>query len=213
MTERFLRPLFFIFVRVLVLLLLGLNVRRRELLPANGPAIVVANHNSHLDTLVLISLFPLKLLPNIHPIAAADYFLRNKYMAWFATKIIGIIPMERGKASKSYDPLQVCGEALERGNIIILFPEGSRGEPEQMSQFKKGVAFLNERYPAVPVTPVFIHGLGKALPKDDFVLIPFFCDVFVGAQLPSQPGRNEFMAVLRERFEALSHEGHFADWT
>src|SRR5690348_2371949 len=108
------RSLFYVFVRMTILVLLGLNIRRRELLPANGPAIIVANHNSHLDTLVLISLFPLRQLPKIHPIAAADYFLRNPFLAWFATRIIGIIPLVRGKASKSYDPLQPCCDALDR---------------------------------------------------------------------------------------------------
>ncbi|MCC7035712.1 MAG: 1-acyl-sn-glycerol-3-phosphate acyltransferase, partial [Alphaproteobacteria bacterium] len=58
-----LRRIFFSFIRLLLILLLGMTVRRRHLLPEKGPAIVVANHNSHLDTLMLISLFHLKRLP------------------------------------------------------------------------------------------------------------------------------------------------------
>ncbi len=207
-----LRRIFFSFVRLLLILLLGMTVRRRNLLPEKGPAIVVANHNSHLDTLMLISLFRLKRLPNIRPIAAADYFMKNKAMAWFATRIIGIIPLERGAASRSYDPLQPCCDALDRGDVIILFPEGSRGEPEKLSQFKKGIAHLVERYPHVPVTPVFIHGLGKALPKDDFVLVPFFCDIFVGEPLLYKTGKLEFMETLNTSFRALGEEGHFKPW-
>lgn len=207
-----LRRIFFSFIRLLLILLLGMTVRRRHLLPEKGPAIVVANHNSHLDTLMLISLFKLKRLPNIRPIAAADYFMKNKAMAWFATRIIGIIPLERGAASRSYDPLQPCCDALDRGDVIILFPEGSRGEPEKLSQFKKGIAHLAERYPDVPVTPVFIHGLGKALPKDDFVLVPFFCDIFVGEPLLFKTGKLEFMETLATSFRALADEGHFKPW-
>jgi 1-acyl-sn-glycerol-3-phosphate acyltransferase len=206
------RFLFFSAVRFLVLILLGMNVRRRHLLPKEGPAIVVANHNSHLDTLVLMSLFSLRRLPSIRPIAAADYFLKTRFMAWFATRLIGIIPMERGKASRDFDPLKPCCDALDRGDIIILFPEGSRGEPEKLSQFKKGIAYLAERYPSVSVTPVFLHGLGKALPKDDFVFVPFFCDVFVGEALGYQDNRNTFMESLNARFKALADEGHFSAW-
>lgn len=207
-----LRFIFFGFVRLFVLVLLGMNVRRRHLLPKQGPAIVVANHNSHLDTLVLMSLFSLHSLPSIRPIAAADYFLKTRGMAWLATRLIGIIPMERGKASRNFDPLQPCCDALDRGDIIILFPEGSRGEPEKLSQFKKGIAYLAERYPAVPVTPVFLHGLGKALPKDDFVFVPFFCDVFVGEALGYQDNKNAYMETLNARFKALAGEGHFSAW-
>jgi len=210
--NNFARLLFYIFVKIAVLVLLGLNVRRKELLPASGPAIIVANHNSHLDTLVLISLFPLKKLSKIHPIAAADYFLRNPVLAWFSSRIIGIIPIIRGKASKAYDPLKPCCDALDNGDIIILFPEGTRGEPEQVSQFKKGVSHLAERYPTIPVTPVFIYGLGKALPKGDALLVPFFCDIFIGKSLGFGGNRQEFMDELSEQFKVLANEKEIAPW-
>ena len=208
----FIRLLFFVLIKAIVLIFLGLNIRRRELLPRSGPAIIVANHNSHLDTLVLVSLFPLVKLHKIHPVAAADYFLKSKFMAWFATQIVGIIPIARGKASKSYDPLRACCDALDQGNIIVLFPEGTRGEPERILQFKKGVAYLAERYIHAPITPVFIHGLGKSLPKGDFVLVPFFCDLFVGTPLSFEGDKNALMDVLNHRFLELAGEGHFSEW-
>jgi len=211
--HQYLRLAFFAFVRVFVVVFLGLNVRRKALLPKSGPALVVANHNSHLDTLMLISLFPLKLLPHIRPVAAADHFLRNKWMAWFSTGIIGILPIVRGGASRDCDPLEICYTALAQDKILILFPEGSRGEPEKLTQFKKGVARLAARFPQAPVTPVFIYGLGKALPKDDFVLVPFFCDVFVGDAVPPTDDKNLFMDSLNTRFQALAEEGHFQPWS
>lgn len=208
----FLRLVFFLCMRVLMLLLLGMNVRRRHLLPAAGPALVVANHNSHLDTLMLISLFPLRLLPQIRPVAAADHFLRNKFMTWFSTRIIGIIPVQRSGFGRDCDPLAGCYAALDAGKILILFPEGTRGEPEKLSQFKKGVARLAAHAPAAPVTPVFIHGLGKALPRHEIILVPFFCDVFVGEALPAHDDKNAFMQDLGARFTALAAEGAFKPW-
>lgn len=215
---RLLRFAFFAFlVRPLVWVLLGVNLRHRERLPVSGPAILAANHNSHLDTLVLMSLLPLRLLPQIRPAAAADYFLRKRLLAWFALDIVGIIPVARkpeGSAlgGKACHPLQGCHEALARGDILIFFPEGSRGEPEQRAQFKSGLAHLAEAHPGVPVIPVFMHGLGKALPKGEALLVPFFCDVFVGEALRWDGGRAGFMESLGRAMEALAGEGNFAPW-
>jgi 1-acyl-sn-glycerol-3-phosphate acyltransferase len=212
MLNRLLRFLFFaVFARLVALIVLGLNVRRRELLPRDGPAILVANHNSHLDTLVLMTLLPLRLLPRLRPVAALDYFLSSRCLAWFALNIVGIIPIAR-KPQRSADPLAVCAEALNRGDILILFPEGSRGEPERLAKFKTGIAHLAERFPDVPVIPVFMHGLGKALPKGEALLVPFFCDVFVGEALRWGGDRTGYMARLEDAMQTLAREGCFPDW-
>ena len=107
-----------------VLVVLGLNVRNRARLPRGGPAIVAANHNSHLDTLVLFTLFPLLNIPRVRPVAAADYFLANRFIAWFALNVIGIIPLQRKRTAASGDPLAGCYAALERGETLLIFPEG-----------------------------------------------------------------------------------------
>ncbi|WP_171899606.1 lysophospholipid acyltransferase family protein [Candidatus Marithrix sp. Canyon 246] len=208
MFNRILRYLFFaIFVRPLVLIILGLNLRHRERLPKKGPAIIIANHNSHLDTLVLMSLFPT--LP--HPIAAADYFLRNPILAWFALKIIGIIPIQRTIKAHS-DPFEAATNALSEGKILILFPEGTRGKPEQMDKFKSGIAHLAKHNPQIPVIPIFLHGLGKALPKGETVFVPFFCDIFVGEALPFCENKKQYMEQLDSAMQQLAKEGMFAPW-
>ncbi|MBX3708223.1 MAG: 1-acyl-sn-glycerol-3-phosphate acyltransferase [Gammaproteobacteria bacterium] len=210
MIAKILRFTFFaIIVRFIVLIVIGLNIRHRDKLPIKGPAIIAANHNSHLDTLVLISLFQLKYLPLVHPVAAADYFLKNKWMAWFSQNIIGIIPIVRQGGKRTEDPLMPCYKALDEGQILIIFPEGTRGEPEQLSEFKRGIAHLSEHYPDVPVIPMFMHGLGKALPKGDFLLVPFFCDIFIGDPLFWCDDKNVFMENLKSSFAQLIAEGNF----
>lgn len=207
-----LRIFFFaLIVRPLVYVILGLNVRHWEHLPTQGPGIIVANHNSHLDTLVLMSLMPIRRVNKLRPVAAADYFLKSRLLAWFATRIIGIIPISR-KGSRS-NPLAGCFEALDDGDILILFPEGSRGTPEQrMAEFKQGVRVIARKFPDVPVYPVFLHGLGKALPKGEALLVPFFCDVFVGSPITYQTDQENFLGRLRTKLNALAAEADVPDW-
>jgi 1-acyl-sn-glycerol-3-phosphate acyltransferase len=211
--NRLLRFLFYrVAVRLVVLIILGLNVRHRERLPQEGPAIVVANHNSHLDTMVLITLLPARLLSRVQPVAAADYFLTSSRKAWFALNIVGILPIKRRRDVAEEDLLAPCYKALEEGRVLIFFPEGSRGESERLAAFKGGIAKLAGRYPEVPVTPVLLHGLGKALPKGEKLLVPFFCDVFVGEPIYGSEDRQGFMARLEARMAELSREGVFPPW-
>jgi 1-acyl-sn-glycerol-3-phosphate acyltransferase len=200
---------FAIFVRILVLLVIGMNVRGRGNLPTSGPAIIVANHNSHLDTLVLVSLLPLSLLARTRPVAALDYFLRSKALAWFALNIIGILPINRAGGA---NPLMGLRKALDEGSILILYPEGSRGAPEEMIEFKRGVALLARDCPSVPVIPVFMHGLGKALPKGTKLFVPFICDVFVGEPVPVSGDSRSFTTKLRHSIEELAKQGTYPPW-
>lgn len=210
---RILRSAFFLLiVRPVLIAILGTHVRGRDLLPKNGPAIIVANHNSHLDTLTIMAMFPMRELPRLRPVAAMDYFMRNRLMAWFATAIIGIIPIARGGRAKGTNPLEACEQALDRGEILILFPEGSRGEPEKLSQFKRGVAHLARSRPHTPVHPLFMYGLGKVLPKDSFLLVPFNCDVVAGEPFYWNGDIEGFMAILQARMTGLASQIHMSPW-
>ena len=172
----------------------------------------MANHNSHLDTVVLMSLFPARLLDRVRPAAAADYFLKSGPLAWFSRNLIGIIPVTRGGRAAGEDPLAGISAALEAGSIVIFFPEGTRGEPERFKEIRSGIFHLSRRHPAVPIVPVFLHGLGKALPKGAFLPVPFFCDVFVGEPLEPVGEKEAFLAALKSRFESLRAEGTFPEW-
>ncbi len=203
---------FTLFVRPAMLIVLGLNVRHRERLPTRGPAILVANHNSHLDTMALMTLFSTRMLPKIRPVAAQDYFFRYRLLKWFALRIIGIIPLDRKGRKTGKRPLTPVSEALDRNDIVILFPEGSRGDPERLGEFKMGVAHLARSHEDVPIYPIYMHGLGKALPRGEGLLIPFFCDVFVGEPMYWTGDKADFVSQLSCRIKALVEEGHFADW-
>lgn len=194
------------------MVIIGLNIQGKEHLPGQGPAIIAANHNSHLDTLVLLSLWPLNKLWYVRPVAAADYFLTNKALAWFSLNIMNIIPIDRRRVDVHGDPLAKMSETLKRGEILILYPEGSRGKPEEMGRFKTGISRLVERHPDVPIIPIFMHGLGKALPKGDFLLVPFFCDVIIGQPLYWQGSIKATMQSYEDRIKELAQQHELPAW-
>lgn len=189
------------------LLWLGIHVRHRERLPSKGPAIIAANHNSHLDILTLLSLFPLLSIPGVQPAAAADYFGTPRWFKWLAQSFVGIIPVVRGAMQQGGpDPLEECYEALAAGRVLLIFPEGTRGLPEHLAELKPGIWHLAKRFPQVPVVPVYMHGLGKSLPKGTFIPVPFYVKVAVGPALYWAEDKAAFMHALREQFDRLRHK-------
>ena len=209
------KKLFFILiVRPVILLVTGIHVCGRENLPRQGPCIIAANHNSHLDTLALMSLFPLAQIESVRPAAAADYFFKNKILTWFSLNVLGIIPVQRKVQKKDGHPLKKIHQALDAGESIIFFPEGSRGEPERMMPFKNGIAHLARRYPDMPVLPVYIHGAGKSLPRGEALLVPFILDVKIAAPLQyndmEEEGgkrRQAFINRLEKKIHTLQLQG------
>ncbi len=193
---------FALVVRPLSWVVIGLNLHRPERLPRQGPAVVVANHNSHLDTLVLMSLFPLRLLPRVRPVAAADYFFSTPLRAAFARRLLGAVPVARRRKGRG-DPLEEARAALANGDILILFPEGSRGEPGRLAPLRSGVAHLLQHSPATPVVPVYLRGLERMLPRGEALFVPLFCDVFVAAALHWEGDRGRFMAALEGVMQGL----------
>jgi len=201
----FLRALlYWLWVKPFVGLVLGLQVKGLEHLPRKGPAILVANHNSHLDTLVLLSLFSLRELNHVRPVAAGDYFLKGCVRKWFALHIVRVLPIDRVPRREKRHPLSACQDALDRNEILALFPEGSRGTPNQLAPFKQGIAHLVASRPEVPIVPVFLSGTGKALPKGEALFVPHVCKLTIGEPLQGSTDRKAFMQDLARRFESLA---------
>ncbi len=194
---------FILIVKPVVLILLGLNVRGWQHMPKQGPAVIVANHNSHLDTLVIMCLFPLSMLHKVRPVAAADYFLKPGFMSWFSLRCCGILPLDRTGNTAREELFTGCEAALDDGDILIIFPEGSRGDPENLSQLRKGVYYLVNEREDTPVIPVVTHGLGRALPRGEALLVPFNCDVVLGEPIHHFDNADQFVTQVTDEFEQL----------
>lgn len=203
--KRILRLLFTLcIVWPVIWLWLGLRIKHRERLPKSGPMIVVANHNSHMDVFALLSLFPLRRQAEVHPVAAADYFLRNKCLAWFALNILNIIPISRGGAEAN--PLAQCERALREGKTLILFPEGTRGEAGKLSPLKSGLWHLSQSVPEVPIIPIWLRGTEQVMAKGNRIPLPLFIDVTIGDALRFNSDKKTFMANLHGQLWALSQQ-------
>jgi 1-acyl-sn-glycerol-3-phosphate acyltransferase len=203
-----------VLARPLARFLTGADVIGAEYLPSTGPAIIAANHNSHVDTLLLLTIFPARLMPLLRPAAAADYFLKGPLIGWFSRTVVGIVPVERTKSGSGADVLAPMREALAAGEILILFPEGTRGDAsDAMGELKNGVARLVAEAAHVPVVPVWIEGAGRVLPKGAGIPVPMNCTVLIGEPLAWTGERLGFMAALRGRLEALKAQAPPQRWS
>jgi len=213
MLQVFRRVLLALLIRPFAKLIIGMDIVGHRNLPTSGPAIIAANHNSHIDTLLLLCLFPSKMLHKVRPVAAADHFLSTSFSSWFSLNIIGIIPVQRKDIKRGDDVLTDCKSALAAGEILIIFPEGSRGEAEEMTNFKTGIARLAEAFPDAPVFPVYLQGAGRVLPRGSKILVPFNCTAIVGEAFKWCGQKSEFMERLRATIETLKDDAPPLRWT
>lgn len=199
-----LQILFFaLFVKPFLRLFIGVRVVGREHLPAEAPFLLIANHSSHLDTVALLDLFPLVRLRRIRPVAAADYFERNAAVSWLSHTFFNILPIARKGFTKEHNPVQLMGAALEAGQCLVLFPEGTRSMTGEVGEFHVGVAAVLENVPELQVHPVYLRNLGRSLPKGEFLPVPFFCEVRLGPPLRPAGDRREVADALRAAVLAL----------
>ena len=155
-----------------------------------------------------MSLYPLSEIHKIRPVAAADYFLKNRYLAWFSQTCIGIIPLDRSGGTSKDKLFSGCYKALREDDILIIFPEGSRGNPEKIGKIKKGLYYLVQDFQhnsktTVHVSPVLMHGLGGALPRGEALFVPFNCDVIIDDPLELSQTSTQYVQQISERFEYL----------
>src|SRR4051812_43683957 len=121
----------------------------REHIPADGPVIFAANHRSFLDPFVIACMSRRPL----YYVAKKELFAR-KLTAWFLNSL-GAFPIDRGNADE--DAMATAREILERGDSVLIFPEGTRIRPGTLGTPKRGVGRLALETGA-PVVPVAVIG-------------------------------------------------------
>jgi 1-acyl-sn-glycerol-3-phosphate acyltransferase len=179
-----------------------LTIVGRENLPLDRSFVMIANHASHLDTLCLLAALPLRKLHYAFPAAARDYFFVNPGRALLAAIVANALPFDR-----RLDPrhsLDVCGHLLaNRGNVLIVFPEGTRSDTGAVREFRPGVGLLLAGT-TIPVVPCHLDGTfaawsrGVWLPRPRAVRLTIGTPRTYGHLPPTSESAKQICQELRE---------------
>ncbi len=167
----------------IVRLLIGATPRWIGTTPSNAQRIYFANHSSHVDTVALWSALPPELRARTRPVAAADYWGAGRFKRYVALKGLNAVLINRSRTGPRNNPLSPLFEALEQGDSLIIFPEGTRQAQPLPGHFESGLFHLAKRYPHVELIPVYLENLHRCLPKGTFFPVPIICTVRFGAPL------------------------------
>jgi 1-acyl-sn-glycerol-3-phosphate acyltransferase len=139
-----------------------IQVDGREHFPEAAPFVIVSNHSSHLDTMVLATALPLRLRNRVLPLAAGDTFFETPVVAAFAANMMNALPLWRKNCG--HHAIDTLRERLVSEPCgYILFPEGTRSRTGEMASFRPGIGMLVAAT-NVPVVPCRLQGTFEALP-------------------------------------------------
>ena len=199
-----------------VRLLTGAQARWYGCPPKAEQRIYFANHQSHADLVLIWAALPHELRSITRPIAAKDYWTKSNFRRWITTEVFNAVYVDRmgGKAPADAapdpsapvaDPLEPLVAALQSGDSIIIFPEGTRGHADEPQSFKSGLYTLATRFPDVVLVPAWIHNVQRVMPKGEVVPVPILCSVTFGAPVRVEPGeeRRPFLDRARQAVIAL----------
>ncbi len=168
--------LYTLIMRQFLKIIMGVKYQNADVLENSHQYVIVANHNSHFDTMALLSAVPWEQIGQVRPVAASDYFASSGIQKWATEFFVDALLIPRGRPrpdTDDPDPIQLMIDALDNGDSLILFPEGTRGEPGVMQPFKKGIGIILAERPHIPFIPVYMKGIHKLLPKGGTVPVPF----------------------------------------
>jgi long-chain acyl-CoA synthetase len=148
---------------------------RQHLQGLQGPVIFAANHQSHMDTPVILAALPLKWRTRVATAMAKEFFkahffpgqftrqewLTNSLNYWLSAAFFNAFPLPQREAG-ARQTLRYAGELIDEGYSILLFPEGKRTEQGEINAFRPGIGMMASKL-GVPVVPVRLEGVDRVL--------------------------------------------------
>jgi 1-acyl-sn-glycerol-3-phosphate acyltransferase len=185
-----------------------LQIEGTSNLPESGSFVLVANHTSHLDTLCLLAALPLRKLHRAFPAAAADYFFESVPRIWIAAVVVNALPFARQVHIRQ--SLVLCQQLLANpGNVLIIFPEGTRSTTGELGKFRPGIGALLAGQ-NIAVMPCYIAGAGSAWGKGRLLPRPTKVRLKLGAPRNFSaltPSKESSCAIASELEQAVRELG------
>ena len=218
-----LKKAFYYYCKFVFLWYTPVKVRGREKLP-DSSAVFCSNHNSHMDV-ALISAATGKSFNYFGMLAAKDYWFDSTIKRVLVNFIMNLVPIARKTKNESdsfafEDTITLCREFMNLGQRnLVIFPEGSRGIPGEITPFRKGAAQFSGEL-NVPIVPVFIHGSHKAWPKGKIFMRPtriqvHILDPMYPSEYISEDNQDNSASIIhfvQELEDRIREEGkHFYD--
>jgi 1-acyl-sn-glycerol-3-phosphate acyltransferase len=150
--------------------LMDLYTRRRvagheRLDGLTGPVVFVANHNSHMDTPVILRALPGRWRRRTAVAAAADYFYDKRRKALSASLAFGTVPLDRNSgAGVGTGQTAHLDRLIGAGGSLLVFPEGTRSRDGRVGQLRPGAALLAAEH-HLPIVPIYLSGTGETMPR------------------------------------------------
>jgi len=186
-----------------VRLLTGAQARWYGSPPKAEQRIYFANHQSHADLVMIWAALPEELRSITRPIAARDYWTKSDFKRWITSAVFNAVYVERERKGDE-DPLQPLIDALQSGDSLIIFPEGTRGHAAEPQAFKAGLYNLALRFPDVVLVPAWIANVQRVMPKGEVVPVPVLCSVTFGAPIRLEPGEERRAFLDRARAAVIA---------
>ncbi len=174
--------------------------------PVMKQRIYYANHNSHIDFILLWSSLPTDLRRQTRPIAASDYWLKDGFRRFLIQDTFTGVTIQRNRENNQ-DPLDPVKDVLAQGYSIIFFPEGTRNlnDDVELLPFKSGLYHLKNQFPDVEVVPVWISNLKRVMPKGALIPLPLLSTVIFGKPLTlhTELDKTDFLTYAQEELLKL----------